>query len=205
MAEKNSEKEPVVIKKYANRRLYNTETSSYVTLEHLAQMVKEGRDFVVRDAKTGDDITHAVLTQIIFEEEGKGQTMLPINFLRQLISFYGNGLQSLVPGYLEASMEMFTRNQEQYRDYFEKHFASPAFGPGKAFASSFEEMARQNMAAFERATRMFSPFGRNEESEDATPGAAPKSEEDASLGDLKDQLKAMQAQLDALTRKTDKS
>lgn len=210
MVERNSEKEPVVIKKYANRRLYNTETSSYVTLEHLCQMVKEGRDFVVRDAKTGEDITHSVLTQIIFEEESKsGQTLLPINFLRQLISFYGNGLQAVLPGYLEATMEMFSRNQDQYRDYLQQHFA-----PAKAFAASFEDMARQNMAAFERATRMFSPFGRNDEfgaEPAAKPGAAAKPDaapqstmgEDpaaAALKALREQLNAMQAQIDSLTK-----
>ena len=107
---------PITIKKYANRRLYNTAKSSYVTLEHLAQMVRDGQDFVVYDAKTGEDITRSVLTQIIFEEEAKGQNMLPISFLRQLIRLYGDSLQGVVPGYLEASMEAFGRNQEQLRE-----------------------------------------------------------------------------------------
>lgn len=208
MVDQSSEKEPVVIKKYANRRLYNTETSSYVTLEHLCQMVKEGRDFVVRDAKTGEDITHSVLTQIIFEEESKtGQTLLPINFLRQLISFYGNGLQAVLPGYLEATMEMFARNQDQYRDYLQQHFM-----PAKAFASSFEEIARQNMAAFERASRMFTPFARPEPMAAAEPAPQPKAEpkpaaapgEDpaaTALKALRDQLDAMQAQIDSLSKK----
>src|SRR3984957_11879352 len=121
---------PVVIKKYANRRLYNTATSSYVTLDHLCQMVKHGDDFVVYDAKTGDDITRSVLTQIIFEEEGKGQNMLPISFLRQLIGFYGDSLQSLVPSYLEMTMSSFAKNQEQMRQY-----ATETFGGLNPFAS----------------------------------------------------------------------
>lgn len=197
MSDNNAEKASVIIKKYANRRLYNTETSSYVTLEHLCQMVKDGRDFIVLDAKTGDDITRSVLTQIIFEEESKGQTLLPVNFLRQLISFYGNGLQTVLPSYLEATMEMFSRNQDQYRDYFEKQFgASAPFVASKAFTAPFEEMARQNLAAFERATRMFAPRGRNEEKAAAAPESA------GALKDLKDQLTAMQAQIDALSKKS---
>lgn len=194
--------EPVVIKKYANRRLYNTETSSYVTLDHLCQMVKDGREFVVKDAKTGEDITRSVLAQIIFEEESKGQTLLPVNFLRQLITFYGQGLDAVVPGYLEATMEMFSRNQERYREYFEKQLsAAKAFAPAQAFAAPFEEMARQNLAAFERATRMFSPFMKGEgAAEDKTAPASPS----ATLDDLKEQLKAMQAQIDALSRKSEK-
>ncbi|MDA5192617.1 polyhydroxyalkanoate synthesis repressor PhaR [Govanella unica] len=205
MVDQSTDKEPVVIKKYANRRLYNTESSSYVTLEHLCQMVKDGRDFVVRDAKTGEDITHSVLTQIIFEEESKsGQTLLPINFLRQLISFYGNGLQSVLPGYLEATMEMFSRNQDQYRDYFQQHFA-----PAKAFASSFEEIARQNMAVFERASRMFTPFVQPDAMAGTEPEPQAKAEpkqpaEDfagTALKSLRDQLDAMQAQIDSLSKK----
>ncbi|MEX1147928.1 MAG: polyhydroxyalkanoate synthesis repressor PhaR, partial [Sphingomonadales bacterium] len=139
--------EPVVIKKYANRRLYNTETSSYVTLEYLSQMIKDGREFVVRDAKTGNDITRAVLTQIIFEEEAKsGQTLLPVGFLRQLISYYGHGLESVVPTYLESALEMFARNQERYCDYFQQQItATNPFAVTKAFAP-FEELARQNLA-----------------------------------------------------------
>lgn len=203
MVEQN-EKEPVVIKKYANRRLYNTESSSYVTLDHLCQMVKDGRDFVVRDAKTGEDITHTVLTQIIFEEESKtGQTLLPINFLRQLISFYGNGLQTVLPGYLEATMALFSQNQDRYRDFMKEKFA-----PSQMFAGSFEEIARQNMAAFEQASRMFTPFTRPE-----TPAAKPASPTSSSaeetvakpaqdvLKSLRDQLDAMQAQIDSLSRK----
>ena len=143
---------PVVIKKYANRRLYNTATSAYVTLDHLSQMVKDKTDFVVYDAKTGDEITRSVLTQIIFEEENKGgQTLLPIPFLRQLISFYGDSLQGVVPQYLEMSMTQFARNQEQMRRYLQNAFGFNPF-------QQFESMGKQNMAMFENAMRMFNPF-----------------------------------------------
>ena len=142
--------EPITIKKYANRRLYNTATSSYVTLDHLAEMVKRGQEFNVHDAKTGDDITRAVLTQIIFEEEGKGgQQLLPIQFLRQLIRFYGDSMQALVPGYLNLSMESFSKNHERIRDQL-----ATAFG-GKNMLKDFEGIARQNMVAFLN-TDMFS-------------------------------------------------
>lgn len=144
---------PVVIKKYANRRLYNTATSAYVTLDHLSQMVKQKTDFVVYDAKTGEDITRPVLTQIIFEEESKGgQTLLPIPFLRQLISFYGDSLQGVVPQYLEISMTQFARNQDQMRRYLQNAFGFNPF-------QQFESMGKQNMAMFEEAMRMFNPFG----------------------------------------------
>lgn len=143
---------PVTIKKYANRRLYNTATSSYVTLENLAQMVKDGIDFVVYDAKSGDDITRGVLTQIIVEEEGKGQNLLPTPFLRQLIGFYGDQMQWLVPSYLEATMKSFSRNQEQMRDYFKE-----AFGGMFPFGS-FEQMGKQNMTMMEQAMRFWNPF-----------------------------------------------
>jgi polyhydroxyalkanoate synthesis repressor PhaR len=189
-------KTPVTIKKYANRRLYNTATSSYVTLDHLCQMVKHGEDFVVYDAKTGEDITRSVLTQIIFEEEGKGQNMLPIRFLRQLIRFYGDSLQAVVPGYLDVSMESFARNQEQMRSYMTEAFA------GKNPFRQFEEMARQNFALFERTVRLFSPFGAGEgnaEGEAAEPAPPAKSEDD--IVELKNQLNAMQKQLDDLARK----
>ncbi|RMF11071.1 MAG: polyhydroxyalkanoate synthesis repressor PhaR [Alphaproteobacteria bacterium] len=191
---------PVVIKKYANRRLYNTETSSYVTLEHLAQMVKDGREFVVRDAKTGEDITRSVLTQIIFEEESKGgQTLLPVGFLRQLISFYGQGLEAVVPNYLETALELFNRNQERYCEYFQKQLsAANSLVPGKAFGP-FEELARQNLAAFEQAARMFG--GLHREEEDRKTGVDKKTSEDE-LDALRRQLKTMQDQLDALSRKS---
>jgi polyhydroxyalkanoate synthesis repressor PhaR len=150
---------PVVVKKYANRRLYNTEASSYVTLEDLAQMVRQGRDFVVYDAKSGDDITRSVLTQIIVEEESKGgQNLLPTSFLRQLIGFYGDNLQSLVPRYLEFAMSSFARQQEQMRRTMEQTIGG--FGlpfPGTPFPN-LEEMGKQNMAMMERAMQLFSPF-----------------------------------------------
>src|ERR1700730_12378240 len=147
--------EPVTIKKYANRRLYNTGTSTYVTLEDLAVMVKEGEDFVVFDAKTGEEITRSVLTQIIFEQENKGQNLLPITFLRQLIRFYGDSMQMLVPHYLVVSIESLTREQEKFR-----HQMSQAFGAGP-FAP-LEDQVRRNMEMFERAFAMFAPFARRE-------------------------------------------
>jgi polyhydroxyalkanoate synthesis repressor PhaR len=151
--DKSGAKAPITIKKYANRRLYNTATSSYVTLDHLCQMVKDGVEFVVYDAKSGDDITRSVLTQIIVEEESKGgQNLLPLNFLRQLISFYGDNLQLLLPRYLEQSMESFARNQEQMRRYMHDSLGG-MFPFGR-----FEEMSKQNLAFFERAMRMFNPF-----------------------------------------------
>ncbi|MEO0398326.1 MAG: polyhydroxyalkanoate synthesis repressor PhaR [Pseudomonadota bacterium] len=150
---KRADGEAVVIKKYANRRLYNTGTSSYVTLDYLSEMVKNGEDFVVKDAKTGEDITRSVLTQIIFEEENKGQNLLPIQFLRQLIQFYGDSMQSFVPSYLEMSMNTFAENQEKIRSQMRDAFgATPGY-------NMFEETARQNMALFERALQMFSPLG----------------------------------------------
>ena len=142
--------QPVVVKKYANRRLYNTATSSYVTLDDLARMIKEGGDFVVKDAKTGEDLTRSVLTQIIVEQEQKGQNLLPISFLRQLIGFYGDNMQFLVPGYLEQAMKAFARNQEQMRSNLRTTFGMFPFG-------QFEEIGKQNMAMFERALRMLSP------------------------------------------------
>ncbi len=156
MAEKDETRPaPVTIKKYANRRLYNTATSSYVTLDHLCQMVKDGTDFVVYDAKTGDDITRSVLTQIIVEEESKGRNLLPESFLRQLIGFYGDSLQSLVPRYLEAAMAGFAQQQVQMRRSMEQ-----AMGGLMPFGAPFglEEMGKQNMAMMERAMSLFAPF-----------------------------------------------
>src|SRR5215813_546614 len=158
--------EPVTIKKYANRRLYNTGTSTYVTLEDLAAMVKAGEDFVVYDAKTGEDITRSVLAQIIFEQENKeGQNLLPINFLRQLIRFYGDSMQMLVPRYLELSIDNFSREQGKFRDQMAQAFGAAGFGP-------LEDMARRNMEMFERAFAMFAPFGR----QPTSAGAAATSE-----------------------------
>ncbi len=151
--------EPVVIKKYANRRLYNTGTSTYVTLEDLAGMVKTGEDFIVYDAKTGEDITRSVLTQIIFEQENKGgQNLLPITFLRQLIRFYGDSMQMLVPRYLEVSIESLTREQEKFRQQMSHAFGAGPFAP-------LEDQVRRNMEMFERAFAMFMPFARREAGE----------------------------------------
>jgi polyhydroxyalkanoate synthesis repressor PhaR len=147
-------KAPITIKKYANRRLYNTATSSYVTLDHLCQMVKDDQDFVVFDAKSGEDITRSVLTQIIVEEEGKsGQNLLPISFLRQLIGFYGDSLGGLVPRYLEYSMQAFSRNEEQMRDYMRNTLSG-----GLLPFNPFEEITKQNKAFVESAIKMFSSF-----------------------------------------------
>ena len=191
----------VKIKKYANRRLYNTATSSYVTLDHLCQMVKEGTEFVVHDAKTGEDITRSVLTQIIVEEEGKGgQNLLPVSFLRQLISFYGDNLQALVPKYLDYSMGNFARNQEQMRKYM-----TDAFGGFFPFGQQFEEMSKQNLALFQNAMKtMFSPFGVDVPgSPDAKPTAPGEAKPGApsSIDELRAQMAAMQKRLDDLTKK----
>jgi polyhydroxyalkanoate synthesis repressor PhaR len=142
---------PVIVKKYANRRLYNTESSSYITLDNLAEMVRENRDFVVFDAKSGEDITRSVLTQIIVEEEGKGKAMLPTNFLRQLIGFYGDNMQSVVPRYLEQAMSSFAKQQETMRAAMQK--TAGAFLP-----PGMEDVGRKNMAMMERAMTLFTPF-----------------------------------------------
>ena len=160
---------PVVVKKYANRRLYNTESSSYITLDNLADMVRLGRDFVVYDAKSGDDITRGVLTQIIVEEEGKGQNLLPTNFLRQLIGLYGGSMQGLVPKYLEHAMTSFSEQQEQIRTVMQKTMGTLfPFG-------NIEEVGRQNMAMMERAFSLFTPFYR---------GAEPASQADAQQSEI---------------------
>jgi polyhydroxyalkanoate synthesis repressor PhaR len=189
--------EPIIIKKYANRRLYNTAKSTYVTLDHLAQMVRDGDDFVVNDAKTGDDITRSVLAQIIFEEEAKdGPNMLPANFLRQLIRLYGDTLQGFVPGYLEASMETFARNQEKMREQVRSAFeANPAL-------ANFEALARSNMEWFENAMRMFAPFatGMGPKDADGARPEAPAKGKDVELEALKAQLTTMQAQLAKLVK-----
>jgi polyhydroxyalkanoate synthesis repressor PhaR len=198
-------KDPIIIKKYANRRLYNTGTSTYVTLEDLAQMVRDGDDFEVMDAKSGDDITHSVLTQIIFEQENKGQNLLPIKFLRQLIGFYGDSIQGLVPGYLDMSMNSFSEQQEQLRRQMATTFNIPF--------DAFEEQTRQNMEAFERAFKLFTPF--------AIPGvptipglsglagveapkpaaADKKATGNEELELMRSQMAQMQKQLDSLTKK----
>lgn len=191
-----------VVKKYANRRLYNTATSSYVTLDELSQMVRKGEDFVVFDAKTGEDITRSVLTQIILEEDSKGRNLLPIGFLRHLIGFYDDSLQSFLPRYLELSMENFARNQEQMRSYMEQTF-------GRFFPiNQFEDMARQNMALFQRAASMWRPLpgeggeGSQAEGEPgderATAGGERSGGLDSEMRELRDRMESLQRQLDAL-------
>ncbi|MES2336854.1 MAG: polyhydroxyalkanoate synthesis repressor PhaR [Pseudomonadota bacterium] len=180
---------PVIIKKYANRRLYNTESSSYITLEHLAAMTREGRDFKVVDAKTDEDITHNVLTQIIMEEESRGQTMLPVPFLRQLIALYGDSMQAMVPGYLEASMDSFRRNQEQFKTAVEGAFAH----------SPFAEIAKRNMQMFEVAAQAFKPGAAG----GMMPGTAtPASTATAATKD--DEIAALKAELARLQDKVAK-
>lgn len=170
---------PIIIKKYANRRLYNTDTSAYITLDDLAKMTREGREFQVVDAKTGEDITHNVLTQIIMDEEGRGQTMLPAGFLRQLISMYGDSMQAMVPQYLEASMEAFRRNQEQFREALEGAITS---GP-------FAEIAKRNLAMFEAAASAFRP----------KPAAKQGDPKDNEIAALKAQMAELQAKIDKLS------
>jgi polyhydroxyalkanoate synthesis repressor PhaR len=195
------ESRPVIIKKYANRRLYNTDTSTYVTLEDLAEMVRSERDFVVYDAKSGEDLTHSVLTQIIVEQESRGTNLLPIGFLRQLIRFYGDSMQKLVPSYLEFSLDSLTRQQEQYRRRFAHAFGTAAF-------EAMQEQVRKNFDTFERALGMFTPFGSNEAAEgksapqaektEAGPVAKPGEDE---IANLKAELTAMQARLEQLSRR----
>jgi polyhydroxyalkanoate synthesis repressor PhaR len=197
MSAQSENQAPVIIKKYANRRLYNTETSSYITLEHLAAMVKDNREFKVLDAKSGDDITRSVLTQIIVEEESRGQTMLPVNFLRHLISLYGDGLQSMVPQYLEASMEQFRRNQEQFRKAMQGAFGGGAFGA--APFGPFQELAKQNMAMIEAATGMFNPLQQAGKAPAGTPAADASSADD--IKELRAQMAMLQQKLEKLAEK----
>jgi polyhydroxyalkanoate synthesis repressor PhaR len=194
--------ERVVIKKYANRRLYNTASSSYVTLEHLSEMVKKGVDFVVYDAKTNEDITRSVLTQIIFEEESQGQSLLPIQFLRQLIGFYGNSMQSFLPSYLELSLASFTEQQERMRTQLQ------ALGQG-AGVGVFDSQIQQNLALFDRAMKMFSPFAYTRTSDDPAPPAAARTEpppatsaaSDEALIELRKRMEEMQAQIEKLAKR----
>lgn len=214
--------EPVVIKKYANRRLYNTDTSTYVTLDDLAAMVKSGRDFVVFDAKSGDDLTHSVLTQIIVDQESRmgGQTLLPIPFLRQLIRFYGDSIERMVPSYLQVSLDTLAKEQERFRKTF-----ADAFTPASAF-EAYQEQARKNLVMFEQAMAMFSPFGKppvgppvgapgeTEAAPGAPQAAKPESgqtegsrpvptspaQRSDDISELKSQLSAMQAKLEELSR-----
>jgi polyhydroxyalkanoate synthesis repressor PhaR len=209
----SEKKEAVVIKKYANRRLYNTETSTYVTLDDLAQMVRKDKDFVVYDAKSGDDLTHAVLTQIIVEQESRegGQTLLPIPFLRQLIRFYDDNIGTMVPSYLQFSLENLVKEQEKFRTMFASAFSNPA-----AAFEAYQDQARKNMAMFEQAMSMWTSFGgaakfqaqadrdeataAREASGQAAGGAeAPKGE----IDELKAQLDAMQQRIERLARDRD--
>jgi polyhydroxyalkanoate synthesis repressor PhaR len=192
-----TDKAPTVIKKYANRRLYHTGTSTYVTLEDLAQMVRAGEDFLVHDARSGEDLTRSVLAQIIFEQENKeGQNLLPIAFLRQLIRFYGNSMQSLVPSYLEFSIDNLTRDQEKLREQMSQTFGPSAF-------SAVHDQVRNNMVMFSEAMKMFSPFrpaadpkDKDKDKEtDKEPGPATE------LDGLKEQMAEIQKKLEALSRK----
>jgi len=189
---------PVVIKKYANRRLYNTAASSYVTLDHLSEMVRDGVDFVVQDAKSGDDITRSVLTQIIFEQESRGQNLLPVQFLRRLIRFYGDQMQGFLPPYLEMSMESFAKAQDKMRENI-----SRTFGATTPMAA-FEEQAQRNMQLFQQALQAWTPFAAG-----AMAGSAParastsetESAKDEQLADLRRQMEAMQKQLDQMAKR----
>jgi polyhydroxyalkanoate synthesis repressor PhaR len=191
--------DPVVIKKYANRRLYNTSTSAYVTLEDLAKMVREGVDFVVFDAKTNEELTRQILTQIIFEEESRGQALLPVQFLRQLIGFYGGQMEGVLPSYLEMSLENFSRQQEQFRDQMGKAFGGqPAAGlMGGAF---LEAAAKQNMAMFQNAMKMFPAFayGREGEAAPAQPSAQAAPAQDPALDEMRRQMDEMRAQIERI-------
>jgi polyhydroxyalkanoate synthesis repressor PhaR len=191
--------ESIIIKKYANRRLYNTATSAYVTLEDLADMVKQGTDFTVHDAKTGEDITRSVLTQIIFEQESKGPNLLPIKFLRQLIRFYGDQMQALIPSYLEMSIEQLARDQQRFRDQLLN-----SFGVSPEPFQQMDDQVKKNLAMFENAMKLFNPFAvsakehRTEPPPQAQREQAPPSSE---LKAMQEQLREMQRRLESLTEK----
>ena len=194
-----TDKAPTVIKKYANRRLYHTGTSTYVTLEDLAQMVRAGEDFLVHDARSGEDLTRSVLTQIIFEQESKeGQNLLPITFMRQLIRFYGDSMQALVPSYLEMSIDNLTKEQGKLREQMSKAFGPAAF-------TAMGEQVRTNMALFNEAMEMFSPFRAASDRAASEPAGSQSDESEAAetgeLDHLKQQMAEMQKKLEALSRK----
>jgi polyhydroxyalkanoate synthesis repressor PhaR len=198
------ESRPVIIKKYANRRLYNTDTSTYVTLEDLAEMVKKGEEFTVQDAKTGDDITHPVLTQIIFELENKdGQNMLPVSFLRQLIAFYGDQMQAIVPSFLEQSMIAFSKEQERFRAQMKASLAKSPIDVMKSPIKALEEQTRRNMEMFQNAMRMFTPFPQAgaaaEPAETNAQADKDAPEKPGDLQELKEQIAAMQRKLDTMS------
>ncbi|WP_448586834.1 polyhydroxyalkanoate synthesis repressor PhaR [Thermaurantiacus sp.] len=188
MSETATKPEPVIVKKYANRRLYNTETSSYITLEHLSTMTREGREFKVIDARTGDDITHSVLTQIVMEEETRGETLLPVSVLRQLIAMYGDQMQAMVPLYLEASMDAFRRNQEQFRQAF-----TDLMRAGQMNGNPFAELMRQNMSVMKAAAEMWQSA--NPLLAGTTPRPAPHAED---LQSLKKEIADLKTKLDRL-------
>jgi polyhydroxyalkanoate synthesis repressor PhaR len=186
---------PVIIKKYANRRLYNTASSAYVTLEDLAVMVKQGTDFIVHDAKTGEDITRSVLTQIIFEEESKGHNLLPINFLRQLIRFYGDQMQALIPSYLEMSLEQLTREQQRFRDQLLN-----SFGVSPEPFKLMDEQVKKNMTLFENAMKMFNPFATASREQNSGSPSRDTSSTSTELRDMQEQIREMQRRLETLTK-----
>ncbi len=199
MADETRDKDSIIIKKYANRRLYNTATSSYVTLDHLAQMVREGTDFEVIDAKTGNDITHQVLTHIIVDEESKGENMLPLNFLRQLIALYGDSLQAMVPGYLEQTMKAFSGNQVHIRETMEKAFGSVTAGANPMAA--FEDMTRQNMETFETAMKAFNPLMTPLSGVTPGTGTAKSAKDKNEIESLRAQVDQLRKQLDEVSKK----
>lgn len=193
--------EPVVIKKYANRRLYNTGTSTYVTLEDLAEMVKKGEEFTVQDAKSREDITHPVLTQIIFELENKdGQNMLPISFLRQLISYYGDQMQMIVPSFLEQSMIAFSKEQERFREQMKTAFGKTPMDVMKITTpiKAIEDQARRNIEMFQNAMRLFTPFPAGQQPAEPEPEAVKSGEKSEELKELKAQIAAMQRKIDSM-------
>jgi len=198
----SSKTQPTMIKKYANRRLYNTGSSTYVTLEDLAVMVKKGDEFVVQDAKTGEDITRSVLAQIIFDQEAKeGQNLLPIAFLRQLIKFYGDSMQTMIPSYLEHSMNSFAHEQEKLREQMSKAFGGMGQmgGMGKIGVGAMEEQVRHNMEMFQKAMNMFLPFGQAGSASTEEAGGEPAAaKEDTDIKELKEQLDQLQKRLDKL-------
>lgn len=192
-----SKSEPTIIKKYANRRLYHTGTSTYVTLDDLAQMVKKGDDFTVVDAKTGEDITRSVLTQIIFEQEGKsGQNLLPVNFLRQLIGYYGDSMQALIPTYLEHSFKMLADNQQKFREQFASSLGGAAFG-------KMDEQMQKNMAMFRDAMSLFSPFGLASGKKAADQSVTEPAEQ-GDRGASNDELNSLKRELAEMQKKIDR-
>ncbi len=189
MAKSSAAGEPIIIKKYANRRLYDTSTSSYVTLEHLSELVRKGLDFEVRDAKSGEDLTRQVLTQIIFEQETKGQGALPLNFLRQLIGFYGGGAQTFLPAFLEMSMNSFSEAQKEWRKA-----ANPM--------NLFEAQAKRNMVMFEQAMKLFMPTLYQASRQQRSPSGNPMLDYQAeALAAMQEQMAMIQKQIADLSRK----